>query len=145
MIKYKLAFWVYCIAKFCGSYTKGEGMKNYRQNGLNVAAGILFLAIALFRVVGFIDTMKVVSQYFKYEVSMGWGLWTVVIADAAILILFALAGISMLSAKTELYSKVIIGAGSGILLEYLVIIVNLFSAAGRSAGSIMFYWRMILV
>ena len=120
-------------------------MQNYRQNGFNVAAGFILLVIALFRLIAFIDSLKVMNATSKYMSSLGWQTWVALFADGAILLLFVLCGIFLLMARDDLYAKAMIGAGAVILLEYVVIVVSMFSSAGRYAAQILFQWRYILL
>ncbi len=119
-------------------------MKNYKQNGLNVAGGCIFLLISLFRLMAFIDAIKVVGEYNRYGVSLGWQFWVALIADGAILLLFILCGVFLLMARGDLYSKAVIGIGALTLGEYLLIVGQLFSSAGRYT-SYLFNWRYILL
>ena len=123
-------------------------MQNYRQNKLNLVAGLMFLLIALFRTVSFVDTMKIVNQYNRYGISLGWQVWVAVIAEGLILLLFALAGIFLLMARDDLYGNVIIGVGVSFLVEYLVLVINLISTARQYGGSVAGYmlnWRFVLL
>ena len=120
-------------------------MQNYRQNGFNVAAGFILLVIALFRLIAFIDSLKVVNAASKYMSSLGWQTWVALIADGAVLVLFVLCGIFLLMARDDLYAKAMISAGAVILMEYVVVVVSMFSSAGRYASQVLFQWRYILL
>ena len=119
-------------------------MPNYKNNGLNVAGGLMFLLLALFRAISFINAIKMISQYNDLGMSLGWQFWLALIADGTILLLFVLCGIFLLMARGDLYANSVIGIGVIVLAEYVLIVSQLFRAAGRYS-SYLLNWRYILI
>ena len=123
----------------------GTEMKDFRQNGFNAAAGCMLLLGALLRAISCIDSIKVVKTYSELNYKLDWQIWVTVIAGVLVAVLMALAGIFMLKARDDLYSKAIMGVGGIILIDYAIVVSYLFSMVGALGRSYLMRWQYILI
>ena len=126
--------------------------KDKLQKVLCFVSGITISVMALLRIVQLIDLYRMIGKYYKYGANIllqGSGgnfvIWVTVIAETLVTLGMAAMTFFMITEKMDRYGIASIAVGGGMLAEFLIILIWLWTQLGRYAGSVLFNWRMILI
>ena len=123
-------------------------MPNTKQTPLSFAAAVMFLGIAIFRIMSLVTSFKTIQELNSYgSTYLGkvmWVLWACLILDLIVAVGVIAAVVFLCMGDMDRYGLAAIVIGGGIAVEYILLLIETLSGLGSYSAQYFFNWRVIL-